>query len=74
MKSSFPSEKFDRQNLPGIRSVIALAVALILLAPGVIAGGLAPHVAHYTMKLLSAHSGSNVESVGGDMLVRWDGD
>lgn len=74
MKFSVPSEKFDRQNLPGIRSVIALAVALILLVPGAIAGGLAPHVAHYTMKLLSARSGSNIESVGGDMLVRWDGD
>ena len=74
MKFSFPSEKFSRQNLPGIRNAIAFAAALILLAPAAVAGGLAPHVAHYTMKLLSARSGSNIESVVGDMLVRWDGD
>ena len=45
-----------------------------MLSPTAFAAGFAPHTAHYAMKLLSARSSSNIESVTGDMLVRWEGD
>jgi len=35
---------------------------------------LVPHNAHYAVKLLSARSGSNVERVGGDMVIQWERD
>ena len=38
------------------------------------ASDLAPHTAHYTMKLLSARGGSGIEAVTGDMGIRWEGD
>lgn len=38
------------------------------------AADLAPHTAHYEMKLLSARGGSGIEAVSGDMAIRWEGD
>jgi hypothetical protein len=66
--------KSTRQFLPWMRRFCIVWGALILLSPTAIAAGFAPHTAHYAMKLLSARSSSNIESVSGDMLVRWEGD
>lgn len=65
---------FTRQFLPGIGHFFAIAIAFAAIAPGAIAAGFVPHTAHYGMKLLSARSSSNIESVSGDMFVRWEGD
>ena len=64
---------FARQFLPGVWCVFAAAV---LLAPvnATSAANLAPHTAHYVMKLLSARGGSGIEAVSGDMAIRWEGD
>ena len=62
-----------RQFLPGRRRFCVGAV-LMIVAPGAMASDLAPHTAHYGMKLLSARGGSGIESVNGDMAIRWDGD
>lgn len=65
---------FSRQRLPGLCQIVAGALLFATLAPHAVAAGFAPHTAHYGMKLLSARSSSNIESVTGDMLVRWEGD
>ena len=61
-----------RQILPGAWFFCTGAV-LIVLVPGAMASDLAPHTAHYTMKLLSARGGSGIEAVTGDMGIRWEG-
>jgi hypothetical protein len=65
--------KFTRQILPVMRQFCFSAAVLVALSPAAVATGFAPHTAHYAMKLLSARSASNIESVTGDMLVRWEG-
>ena len=72
-KQTYPAI-IARQFLPGIGLFIAMVIAAATIAPGAIAAGFAPHTAHYAMKLLSARSSSNIESVSGDMLVHWEGD
>lgn len=66
--------KISRQILPRIGKILTGAAFLAWIAPQAIAAGFAPHTAHYSMTLLSARSSSNIESVTGDMLVRWEGD
>tara|TARA_R110000868_G_scaffold1844_20_gene14739 strand:+ start:23995 stop:24894 length:900 start_codon:yes stop_codon:yes gene_type:complete len=63
-----------RQFLPVIRQFCACVAALIMISPMAAASGFAPHTAHYAMQLLSARSSSSIETVSGDMLVRWEGD
>ena len=66
--------KSTRQILP-FRGVYALLLLLVALpAMPAYAVDLAPHTAHYTMKLMSARSGSNIESASGDIVVRWERD
>ena len=73
MMQSVYSVIFTRQFLPQLwRFCIVWSVVVVLSSPTV-AAGFAPHTAHYAMKLISARS-SNIESVTGDMLVRWEGD
>lgn len=56
-------------------TVLAQTVlAQTVLAPGAMASELAPHTAHYEMKLVSARGGSGIEAVAGDMAIRWEGD
>jgi len=74
MKKLVYSAIFTRHLLPQVRRFCIVWGALIVLSPTAIAAGFAPHTAHYAMKLLSARSSSNIESVTGDMLVRWEGD
>lgn len=62
-----------RQILPGAR-YFCIGAALMVLGPGAMASDLVPHNAHYAMKLLSARGGSGIESVNGDMAIRWEGD
>ena len=63
-----------RQELP-CRAGIA-AVLLLAFGGGTPASAamLAPHNAHYAVKLLSARSGSNIEQVTGDMVIQWERD
>ncbi|MGB0631355.1 MAG: EipB family protein [Alphaproteobacteria bacterium] len=72
-----PAE-FTRQILPAWRlpAVSIILVLLIGLLPwrSANAADLAPHTAHYTMKLLSARSGSNIDTASGDIVVRWERD
>ena len=64
---------FARQFLPRVQYFFAVT-ALVIFAPAASAADLAPHTAHYVMKLLSARGGSGIEAVTGDMAIRWEGD
>ena len=66
--------KITRQFVPVMRQICCSAAVLAALSSAAAAAGFAPHTAHYAMKLLSARSSSSIESVTGDMLVRWEGD
>ena len=67
-----------RQILPGRACIAAVLLASALSAAPAAgpapAAVLAPHSAHYAVKLLSARSGSNIENVTGDMLIQWEHD
>ena len=54
--------------------VPVVVVAVALGVPGAMAANLVPHTAHYGMQLLSARGGSGIETVTGDMAIRWEGD
>ena len=54
--------------------VPVVVVAVALGVPGAMAANLVPHTAHYGMQLLSARGGNGIETVTGDMAIRWKGD
>lgn len=63
-----------RQFFPVWGLIALLALLPLLLVRPVHATDLAAHTAHYAMKLLSARSGSNIETASGDIVVRWERD
>lgn len=61
------------QHLPRVPLLAAVAAVVLALSPPAAAGVvLAPHSALYAIKLLSARDGSNVNTVSGEMGIKWD--
>ena len=72
-KTALPAN-ITRQFFPVWGLVVLLVLLPALLPRAALATELAPHTAHYTMKLQSARSGSNIETASGDIVVRWERD
>ena len=74
MSKTLLPANLTRQIFPHGALVALLLMASFVLPRPVLATDLAPHTAHYTMKLKSARSGSNIETASGDIVVRWERD
>jgi hypothetical protein len=71
MQLFFLPAKIARQISPVPGLVVALWAMSLIFAPKVIAVELAPHTAQYKLTLISAKRGNQIETVTGDILVRW---
>ena len=74
MSNTLHPANLTRQFFPSGALIALLLPLLVMLPRPALATDLAAHTAHYTMKLLSARSGSNIDSASGDIVVRWERD
>lgn len=63
--------KISRQIVPFF-TALAGALASLGSAPAAATGSFMPHTAHYSLKLLPGATGLTVDSVGGEMLMKWE--